>query len=70
MAARYYDAVKWIALNDEPEVMDYAAVESQISVQLTADLFGKAVDRVATDVIRCRSYNDGSHADIPKQFHL
>jgi hypothetical protein len=51
----YRAAIKWIALNDEPEERAPVTVSEMISVQLTADLFEVSADRVAMDVIVYRN---------------
>jgi hypothetical protein len=56
--ASYRDAVSWIALNDEPGDRDPETVAEIISVVLTAELFGAAPERVATDIIRYRTKHD------------
>ena len=50
MRARYTDAIEWIASNDEPTYISASNIESLVSVQLIADLFGKSASLVASDV--------------------
>ena len=51
-----YDmAIEWIALNDEPTIMDCSQMEDLISVLLVADLFGRTPKSVANHVISFRS---------------
>lgn len=51
----YRDAVRWIALNDNPGGdEDAAAVSGYISTLLIADLFGVEPRSVAIDVVRTR----------------
>lgn len=50
----YREAVRWIALNDEPTEHRIAEMERLISVALIADLFDVTTLRVARDVIHFR----------------
>jgi hypothetical protein len=73
MAARYFDAIRWIAFNDDPALgtSDSKAIEQMMTVALVADLFGKPVRVVATDVIRCRAYNAPDNTfPIPKKYQV
>lgn len=54
MAARYRDAIAWIAENDEPLEGDPNVIEGLISVGLVADLWQKAPAMVANDILRYR----------------
>lgn len=48
------EAVRWIAENDEPLLLEVAQVEELISVMLIADLFGKTPQVVAGLVVNHR----------------
>lgn len=52
--ASYREGIRWIAKNDEPEDTDPARVAGMISVALLGDLFGKAPEQVARDVVAAR----------------
>jgi hypothetical protein len=58
--ASYRAGVDWIALNDDPTIMDAEVVASLISVCLLADLFEKSQEDVARDVIRQRKKFGGA----------
>ena len=58
--ARYADAVRWIAENDETAETEAEEMETLISVLLVADVWSKPVETVARDVIRLRLKNDWS----------
>ena len=51
---KYQKAVKWIAENDEPTTTNKWIVESQLTVALVADIFGKTDKEVAQAVITVR----------------
>lgn len=71
MQVRYFDAIKWIALNDsagEDDAQNVEAVSGLVTVALIADLFCKPDDEVATDVVRCRAYQ-GDPA-CPKKYRM
>lgn len=54
----YRRAVEWVALNDTPGdrgAFDLEVVRQYFTVGFVADLFGKEQDRVAQDVIDCRT---------------
>ena len=53
--ARYMDAIRWIANNDEPECTDVDVVAGMISVQLIADVWDKGTATVAADVVQVRA---------------
>lgn len=55
----YRFAVSWIALNDEPTILDAREVADFISTQLVADTFCKSPDEVAQDVVRYRKNHSG-----------
>lgn len=46
----YQRAVCWIALNDDPTVMDWERVAEQLTVVCVADTFGRSAREVAGDV--------------------
>jgi len=50
----YRAAIEWIALNDEDAEMDSEIVEQQLTVVMTADVFGVGENQVARDVIARR----------------
>jgi len=52
---RYSDAIRWIAVNDEPTVGDPFDMADLISVLLVADISGRTPLRVARDVIANRN---------------
>lgn len=52
--ASYRDAIDFIALNDEPTIMDVEEVHALASVLLVASIFGTSQERVARDVVRLR----------------
>lgn len=57
--ARYKDAVAWIALNDDPDVLDAEDLSGTLTVALAADLFKKHTIEVALDVIAYRERERG-----------
>lgn len=46
--------VEWIALNDEPTILDIEEAAQMLTITMTADLFDKSPEQVATDVVRFR----------------
>jgi hypothetical protein len=50
----YRFSIRWIAANDECSEMDPTVLADLISVQLIADLYRKAPEAVAEDVVRER----------------
>jgi len=50
----YREAVAWISENDEPTEKDESIIAEMISVQLIADLTGKSVVTIATDITAYR----------------
>jgi hypothetical protein len=50
----YRQGVEWIALNDEPTLTDWIAIQDQISVVLLADMFGVSPTIVAQHIVRLR----------------
>ena len=52
--ARYKDAVRWIAWNDETTEDCDEVLSSLVSVCLIADIWGKTTATVALDVLRVR----------------
>ncbi len=52
--AGYRQGIEWIALNDDPLVMDFEDISCQISVCLLADLFGKEAREVGLAVLAFR----------------
>lgn len=50
----YRKAIQWIANNDEPITIDLEIMSEQLTVVLVADLFNKAPEKVAQDVINRR----------------
>lgn len=50
----YRHAVRWIAVEDEPEDLDAAGVTGYITVHLVADIFDKDPRTVADAVVRRR----------------
>jgi hypothetical protein len=57
MRASYRAGVRWIANEDEVYEFEHARIAEFVSVALLADLFGRTVENVARDVIRCRIKN-------------
>lgn len=55
---RYEKAIEWIALNDEPTILDWNEVSHMVSVCLVADVFGFSTDRVAVDVVKFRKAHE------------
>jgi len=53
-SVRLTDAIRWIARNDEPQCFDETEVESLVTVNLIADLFGKPAEEIANAVINTR----------------
>lgn len=53
-AFTYGDAVRWVALNDDPGEQRLAFVKSTVSVQLVADAYRMSCTTVAADVINLR----------------
>lgn len=53
--AKYRDAVRWIARNDDPGETDAETVQFNVTVGLVADVFGKACLDVARDVVTART---------------
>lgn len=54
----YRKAVAWIAMNDEDGILDPEYIQSQITVQMTADLFNVYPDKIVKDIIELRKkYN-------------
>lgn len=76
MAARYFDAIKWIAFNDDAGFegdahAQHKHIEGMTTVCLVADIFGKTVREVTTDVIRCRAYNSPNNTlPIPTKYRV
>lgn len=54
MAARYRDAIEWIALNDDTSERDVGAISTNMTTSLVADIFGKERMQVARAVLRVR----------------
>lgn len=50
----YKDAVRWIAIEDEPTDLDEESVSNGITVALVADLFDRSMEQVAKDVVAYR----------------
>ena len=48
---RYFDAVYWIAHNDEPDEFDPKTVEGFLTTLLVADVFATSPKIVAADII-------------------
>lgn len=53
--ASYRHAVEFIALNDEPTILDADAMTYYATVMLVADLFDVSTERVARNVVRYRN---------------
>lgn len=47
----YFDAIYWIAHNDEPDEMDAKTVEGFLTTLLVADVFATKPETVAADII-------------------
>ena len=52
--ASYREAIKWIADEDEPTIMDPEVISGFISVLLIADIFDVSSKKVAADVLKQR----------------
>lgn len=50
----YEFGVEWIAMNDEPNELDWNEVSGFISVCLLADMFNLSQEKVAIDIVRFR----------------
>jgi hypothetical protein len=55
--ASYRHAVEYIANNDEPSILDAEAMTYYATVQLVAEVFDVAPERVARDVVKRRESN-------------
>lgn len=55
---KYIQAVHWIAVNDEPKLLNWSDMRYLISVSLVSDLFDVKSDEVAKDVIMVRLYGN------------
>lgn len=53
--ASYREAVRWIAVNDEPTDTDSDSIAGYISTLLIADIFDVEPSKVANDVLRERN---------------
>lgn len=53
--ASYRHGVYWIAVNDEPTMMDESEIADMVSTVLLADLFDVEPERVARDIVRVRA---------------
>lgn len=53
----YWQAVTWIARNDEAAQLNWYDVKDLISVVMVADLFGSSPSEVAKDVVTVRLSN-------------
>lgn len=52
--ASYREGVEYVAMNDEPTLLDPEWLLGQPTIQLLSILFGKTDDQVAADVVRFR----------------
>lgn len=53
-----YDAIHWIATNDDVEEMDPNAIARQLSVVMAADLFGVHEAIIAAHIVTIRKALD------------
>ncbi len=51
---KYQKAIEWIALNDEPNMVDMEEINGLISVELAAFIFDKTNYDISEDVIKFR----------------
>ncbi len=50
--ARYADAVRWIAQNDDTDWLDDEQPIPSVTAALVADVFGKPIEKVVQDIRR------------------
>jgi hypothetical protein len=65
----YFNAVAWVALNDDTECMDAEQIQEQISAVLVADLFEKEPAEVAQDIIRLRKAHANALTTVKEYAH-
>lgn len=55
----YWQAVRWIAGNDEPAQLNWYDIKDMLTVVMVADLFQTNAEDVAKDVVTVRLNMDG-----------
>lgn len=59
--ARFVDALRWIALNDNDAELDVSVVEESVTVLMVADLWRKSAFLIAHDVVQMRRLRDAGN---------
>lgn len=54
ISAEAMKAVEWIALNDEPEILDEEEIKEQMSVLMASDLYGIPSKELAKKICELR----------------